>query len=287
MSRQLTFGLQSLGLGWNDLRADWLAFDEAGWDSLWLPDHLSTPNPAAEPSDFLEAWMALAAMAQLTSHARLGVLVSSNTFRHPSVLAKQAVTVDHISGGRLDLGIGAGWFEREHEEFGLELPPIGERVSRYAEALALLDTFLRNDLTTFEGKYYQLHEAPNRPTPVQSPRMPIMVGAHGPRTMKIAARHADIWNSRGTVEEMAERNQAIDAAAIAAGRDPGSIIRSVSYFPARTEERPWASVEAFTSWVERYQAVGFTDFIFEAPAPEQRDVAERIARDVLPQFRAG
>jgi alkanesulfonate monooxygenase SsuD/methylene tetrahydromethanopterin reductase-like flavin-dependent oxidoreductase (luciferase family) len=105
--------------------------------------------------------------------------------------------------------------------------------------------------------------------------------------MKIAARHADIWNSRGTVEEMAERNQAIDAAAHAAGRDPGSIIRSVSYFPARTEERPWASVEAFTSWVERYQAVGFTDFIFEAPAPEQRDVAERIARDVLPQFRAG
>lgn len=285
MSRQLTFGLQSLGLGWDELRTDWLAFDAAGWDSLWLPDHLSTPNPNAEPSDFLEAWMALAAMAQLTSHARLGVLVSSNTFRHPSVLAKQAVTVDHISGGRLDLGIGAGWFEREHEEFGLELPPIGERVSRYAEALALLDEFLRNDLTTFEGKYYQLQEAPNRPTPVQSPRMPIMVGAHGPRTMKIAARHADIWNSRGTVEEMAERNQTMDTAAQAAGRDPASIVRSVSYFPARTEERPWASVDAFTSWVERYREVGFTDFIFEAPGPDQRDVAERVARDVLPQFR--
>jgi alkanesulfonate monooxygenase SsuD/methylene tetrahydromethanopterin reductase-like flavin-dependent oxidoreductase (luciferase family) len=287
MSRQLTFGLQSLGLGWNDLRTDWLAFDAAGWDSLWLPDHLSTPNPNVEPADFLEAWMALAAMAQLTSHARLGVLVSSNTFRHPSVLAKQAVTVDHISGGRLDLGFGAGWFEREHEEFGLELPPIGERVSRYAEALALLDEFLRNDLTTFEGRYYQLREAPNRPTPVQSPRMPILVGAHGPRTMKIAARHADIWNSRGTVEEMAERNRVIDAAATEAGRDPASIIRSVSYFPARTEERPWASVEAFTSWVERYRAVGFTDFIFEAPGPDQRGVADRIARDVLPQFRAG
>jgi alkanesulfonate monooxygenase SsuD/methylene tetrahydromethanopterin reductase-like flavin-dependent oxidoreductase (luciferase family) len=287
MSRQLTFGLQSLGLGWNDLRTDWLAFDAAGWDSLWLPDHLSTPNPNTEPADFLEAWMALAAMAQLTSHARLGVLVSSNTFRHPSVLAKQAVTVDHISGGRLDLGFGAGWFEREHEEFGLELPPIGERVSRYAEALALLDEFLRNDLTTFEGRYYQLREAPNRPTPVQSPRMPILVGAHGPRTMKIAARHADIWNSRGTVEEMAERNRVIDAAATEAGRDPASIIRSVSYFPARTEERPWASVEAFTSWVERYRAVGFTDFIFEAPGPDQRGVADRIARDVLPQFRAG
>lgn len=285
MSRQLTFGLQSLGLGWDDLRTEWLGYDTAGWDSLWLPDHLSTPNPAADPSDFLEAWMALAAMAQLTTRVRLGVLVSSNTFRHPSVLAKMAVTVDHISGGRLDLGIGAGWFEREHEEFGLELPPIGERVSRYAEALALLDEFLRNDLTTFEGKYYQLREAPNRPTPVQSPRMPIMVGAHGARTMKIAARYADIWNSRGTVEEMAERNLAIDAAAEAAGRDPSTIIRSVSYFPARTEERPWASVDAFTSWVERYRAAGFTDFIFEAPGADQREVAERVAQDVLPQLR--
>jgi alkanesulfonate monooxygenase SsuD/methylene tetrahydromethanopterin reductase-like flavin-dependent oxidoreductase (luciferase family) len=198
-----------------------------------------------------------------------------------------AVTVDHISNGRLDLGIGAGWFERKHAEFGIEFPPVGERVSRYAEALALLDEFLTHDLTTFEGKYYQLREAPNRPTPAQSPRMPIMVGAHGPRTMAIAARYANIWNSRGTVEEMAERTGVMDAAATKAGRDPASIVRSVSYFPARTEERPWASVGAFVTWVEQYRAVGYTDFIFEAPGPEQREVAARIARNVLPQFRAG
>ncbi len=287
MSRTLTFGLQSLGLGWSDLKSDWLHYEEEGWDSLWLPDHLSTPNPNADPSDFLEAWMALAAMAQLTSRVRLGVLVSSNTFRHPSVLAKMAVTVDHISNGRLDLGFGAGWFEREHEEFGLELPPIGERVSRYAEALALLDEFLTNDLTTFDGTFYQLKNAPNRPTPVQNPRMPILVGAHGPRTIGIAARYADIWNSRGTVEEMAERNAMIDAAAVRAGRDPGSIVRSVSYFPARTDEQPWASVAAFTTWVEQYRAVGYTDFLFEAPAEADRETASQIAREVLPQFRAG
>lgn len=287
MSRTLTFGLQSLGLGWDELKSDWMAYEAEGWDSLWLPDHLSTPNPGGEPSDFLEAWMALAAMAQLTTRARLGVLVSSNTFRHPGVLAKMAVTVDHISNGRLDLGIGAGWFEREHEEFGLELPPIGERVSRYAEAVALLDEFLTNDLTTFEGEYYQLREAPNRPTPVQSPRMPIMVGAHGKRTIGIAARHADIWNSRGTVEEMAERNAMIDAAAAKVGRDPATIVRSVSYFPFRTDERPWASVDAFTAWVEQYRAIGYTDFLFEAPSAEDRETASRIAREVLPQLRAG
>ncbi len=287
MSRTLTFGLQSLGLGWEDLRSDWLGFEAEGWDSLWLPDHLSTPNPNAEPGDFLEAWMALAAMAQLTSRVRLGVLVSSNTFRHPAVLAKMAVTVDHISNGRLDLGVGAGWFEREHQEFGLELPPIGERVSRFAEALALIDEFLTNDLTTFEGEFYQLKDAPNRPTPVQSPRMPIMVGAHGKRTIGIAARYADIWNSRGTVEEMAERTAMVDAAATRVGRDPGSIVRSVSYFPARTDARPWESVDAFVAWVEQYRAVGYTDFLFEAPGPADRETASRIARDVLPQFRAG
>lgn len=285
MTKNLTFGLQTLGLGWPDVRDAWLDYEAAGWDSLWLPDHLVTPM--GDPDDFHEAWMTLAALANLTSRARIGVLVTSNTFRHPGVLAKQAVTVDHISGGRLDLGLGAGWHEGEHEAFGINLPPIGERVSRYAEALALIDEFLRNDLTTFDGEYYQLREAPNRPTPVQQPRIPIMVGAHGPRTIRIAARHTDIWNSRGTVDEMRERNEALTAAAVHYGREPESIVRSVSYFPFRTDQRPWESEDAFVAWVEQYRAIGFTDFLFEAPPPEHRDVADRIARDILPQLRGG
>lgn len=286
MSQSLTFGLQTmLDSPWTTLVDDWQRYEADGWDSLWVPDHLMPPG--GQPGPFFEAWMAIAALASLTSTARLGVLVSSNTFRHPSVLAKQAVTVDHISNGRLILGVGAGWFEAEHDAFGLELPPIGERVSRFSEAMALLDTFLSNDLTTFEGANYTFRDAPNRPPSVQTPRVPIIVGAHGARTIGVAARHANIWNSRGTVDEMRERNAMMDAACEKAGRDPSAIVRSVSWFPARTDRKVWDSVESFTQWVEEYRAVGFTDFLFEEPAPEQRAVAAEIARDVLPQLRRG
>ncbi len=281
----LTFGIQTLGLPWDELKESWLRYEADGWDALWIPDHLSTPDGV--PGPFLDAWVSLAALASLTSRARIGVLVSSNTFRHPSVLAKQAVTVDHVSNGRLILGIGAGWYEWEHEAFGIDFPPTGLRVSQYGEALDLLDTFLRNDTTSFEGKHYTLREAPNRPAPVQSPRMPIIVGAHGPRTIGIAARHADIWNSRGTVDEMRERNERMDAACEWAGRDPVDVVRSVSYFPSRTEQRPWESVAAFASWVEQYRAIGFTDFIFDAPPLEHRDSAGRIAQELLPELRRG
>ena len=281
----LTFGIQTLGLPWPELRERWLRYEAEGWDTLWIPDHLSTPGGV--PGPFLDAWVALAALASLTTQARIGVLVSSNTFRHPSVLAKQAVTVDHISNGRLALGIGAGWYAWEHEAFGIDFPPTGVRVSQYGEALRLLDTFLRNDTTSFDGEYYSLRGAPNRPAPVQTPRMPIIVGAHGPRTIGLAALYADIWNSRGTVDEMRERNGQMDAACERAGRDPSEVIRSVSYFPVRTERRPWESVEAFADWVEMYRAIGYTDFIFEAPPPEHRDTAERIAQELLPELRRG
>ena len=163
----LTFGIQTLGLPWPELRESWLRYEADGWDSLWIPDHLSTPG--GETGPFLDAWVALAALANLTSRVRIGVLVSSNTFRHPSMLAKQAVTVDHLSNGRLVLGFGAGWYAWEHEAFGIDFPPTGLRVSQYGEALELLDTFLRNDVTSFAGEHYTLRDAPNRPPPVHGP----------------------------------------------------------------------------------------------------------------------
>lgn len=285
MSRRLTFGIQTLGLDWPELRERWSRYEAEGWDSLWIPDHLATP--AGDPVPFLDAWTALAGLAVLTARARIGVLVSSTTFRHPSVLAKQAVTVDHISEGRLVLGVGAGWYAWEHEAFGITFPAVGERVSQLAEALALLDTFLRNATASFAGNTWQLRDAPNLPRPLQQPRMPIIVGAHGPRTIGIAARHADIWNSRGTVEEMRERSAALDAACIRAGRDPATVTRSVCYFPARSPEPVWASVDDFTAWVEKYLAIGFTDFIFDEPPPEHREMATRIATEVLPALQRG
>jgi alkanesulfonate monooxygenase SsuD/methylene tetrahydromethanopterin reductase-like flavin-dependent oxidoreductase (luciferase family) len=279
------FGMQTIqNWTWAETCERWEWFEALGFDSLWLTDHLAR---TAKPDDpYFEAWTLLSALAVVTKRPRLGVLVSSNTFRHPSVLAKQAVTLDHISGGRLELGIGAGWFEPEHEMFGLEFPPTGELVDRYAEALDLLDRYLRNDITSFEGAFYTLREAPNRPAPVQKPRPPLVLGAHGPRMIRLAARYADTWNSRGTPQEMRERNELMDAACAKEGRDPREVKRSLLYVIAQMpEERPWDSMDAFTDFVGRFAEAGVQEFIFQPPEPEKYDMVERVAHEIIPGLR--
>jgi len=284
MTRSLTFGLQTLGLTWPELAERWPGYDAEGWDSLWIPDHLATP--AGDPVPFLDPWTALGGLAMVTSHANIGVLVTSTTFRHPAIIAKSAVTLDQVSRGRAMLGLGAGWFAWEHEAFGIPFPPVGERVSLFADAVAYIDTFLRSSVADYTGTYFRMSGAPNLPRPIQTPRMPIVIGAHGTRVIGIAARYADCWNSRGSVEEMRERNAALDAACGRIGRDPGEIIRSVSYFPSRSPEaKVWSSPAAFVDWVERYRAIGFTDFIFDEPFPEDRETAARIAAEILPELR--
>jgi len=279
------FGMQTIqNWTWAETCERWEWFEALGFDSLWLTDHLTR---TAKPDDpYFEAWTLLSALAVVTKRPRLGVLVSSNTFRHPSVLAKQAVTLDHISGGRLELGIGAGWFELEHEMFGLEFPPTGELVDRYAEALDLLDRYLRNDITSFEGAFYTLREAPNRPAPVQKPRPPLVLGAHGPRMIRLAARYADTWNSRGTPQEMRERNELMDEACAKEGRDPREVKRSLLYVIAQMpEERPWDSVDAFVDYVGRFAEAGVQEFIFQPPDPEHYDMVERVAHEIIPGLR--
>jgi F420-dependent oxidoreductase-like protein len=280
-----TFGIQTLQTcTWPELREQWTSLEALGFDSLWLPDHFV---PTASPEGpFLEAWSLLSALATTTERVRLGVLVSSNTFRHPALLAKQAVTVDHISGGRLELGIGAGWFVWEHERFGLDFPPTKELVDRYEEAVTLLDTYLRSDVSSFNGQHYTLQEAPNRPAPIQRPRPPLVLGAHGRRTIGIAGRFADTWNSRGTPAEIRDRNARLDEAATAAGRDPRSIRRSLLYVIAQMpEEQPWTSVEAFRDFVGRFSDAGMADFILQPPPPDRFAFVEQIASEVIPELR--
>jgi alkanesulfonate monooxygenase SsuD/methylene tetrahydromethanopterin reductase-like flavin-dependent oxidoreductase (luciferase family) len=281
------FGIQIIQTWtWPETRERMKWFESLGFESLWLTDHLTrTANPG-EP--YLEAWTLLSALAIEIEQVRLGVLVSSNTFRHPSVLAKMAVTVDHISNGRLELGVGAGWFKTEHEMFGLDFPETGELVERYAEALDLLDRFLTNDVTTFHGEYYSLQEAPNRPPPVQQPRMPIMIGAHGPRMIRLAARYADTWNTRGTPEEVRQRNLLMDEACRAIDRDPREVKRSLLYVIAQMhEERPWDSVDAFVDFVGRFSEAGVQQFIVQPPDPSEFAMVERVAQDVIPSLRTG
>src|SRR5215207_586244 len=285
MSR-IHFGMQTPPIKtWAEMRDDWLRYEALGFESLWIPDHLIRPFDREEWMQ--EAWTLLAGLAAVTETVRLGILVSCNTFRHPALLAKQAVTVDHVSNGRLELGIGAGWFVPEHEMFGIPFPETAELVARYREAVELIDIYISNDVSSYSGTYYQLTDAPCRPGPIQTPRPPLTLGAHGPVMLRIVARHADRWNTVGTVDQMRERNKRLDDACAAIGRDPKSILRSALYVPAQMpEENPWASVDAFTDYVGRFREAGMKEFLFQPPVDRSWDVIERAATEVMPGLRA-
>ena len=261
----------------------WRYFEELGFDSIWHPDHLLGPSDPTGP--LFEGWTFLAAMAAETSRIRLGLLVGSNVLRHPALLAQQALTVDHISEGRLELGIGCGWFEEEHRRFGIPLFDPPERVDRFSEALEIIDPLLRGETVSYEGRHYRLAEARLRPRPVQSPRPPLMLGAHRPRMLRICARFADLWNSGGTVGEMAARNRILDGACERIGRDPAEIIRSVhvgvSNMVSQGLPDVWSSADAFSEVVGRYAEVGVNMFIIDRPRPDQYHTAERIASQVI------
>jgi F420-dependent oxidoreductase-like protein len=265
----------------------WQYFEQLGFDSVWDCDHFNQPSRPDGP--YFEGWTLLAALAARTERIRVGVLVSSNTFRHPALIAQQAVTLDHISDGRLELGLGAGWFVPEHERFGIPFPPAGERVGRFHEAVQIVDSLLRHETTTFDGRYYRLAYAYVRPAPVQKPRPPLTLGAHRPRMLRICAEYADSWNSFGTVEEMRERNELLDQACAAVGREPREIRRSfygwASQMKAQGLPDPWQSTAAFEDVVGRYLAVGIDEFVIDQPRPEQFGVLEQVVTDVLPALR--
>ena len=286
MADRLLFGIQTPQVRtWPEMLELWQRVEALGFDSAWLPDHLVPPFRPDGP--LLEAWTLLAALAARTERVRLGVLVSCNTFRHPPLLAKQAVTLDHVSDGRLELGIGAGWFAPEHEMFGIDLPGTPELVDRFREAVEVVDLLLRQDVTTYDGSYYQVRKAPFRPAPVQQPRPPLTLGAHGPKMLRIVAEHADRWNSTGTVAEMAERNRVLDEQCAAVGRDPSAILRSHLYVAALLpDERPWDSLEAFRDFVGRFREVGVAEFLLQPPPPDRFAIVERVVSEVTPEVRA-
>jgi len=291
MPRTLQFGIcRNQTLPWPELARQWRLYEELGFDSAWDCDHFQRPSEPEAP--YYEGWTLLAALATQTATIRVGVLVTSNTFRHPALLAKQAMTVDHVSGGRLELGIGTGWYAGEHDRFGLAFPPAPELVGRFQEAVEVVDRLLRQEVTSYEGAYYRLDEALFRPAPLQRPRPPLTLGAHGPRMLGIVARYADRWNSFGTVDEIRERNARLDEQCAAVGRDPGAILRSFfgmaprPTMGGRLERDPWDSVDAFADMVGRYRAVGIEEFIVDGPEPHQFGVMERVAGDLLPRLRA-
>ena len=261
----------------------WQYFEELGFDSIWHCDHLLRSLDPTAP--LFEGWTLLAAMASETSRIRVGALVSSNVLRHPALLAQQAITVDHVSEGRMELGVGCGWFEEEHRRFGIPLFEPGVRVDRFSEALEIIDLLLRGETVSHEGRHYQLSEARLRPRPVQRPRPPLTLAAHGPRMLRICARFGDRWNSFGTVKEIAGRNRILDAECQRIGRDPAEINRSVHIeaFTTAPQRLPdvWSSPGAFAEVLGRYAEAGANEFTITQPRPEQYGTAERIAAEVF------
>ena len=282
MTRRFAFGIcTDQNMSWDTTVERWRLFERLGYESAWLCDHMVQPSRPQGP--YFEAWSLLGALAAVTERIRIGVLVTSNTFRHPAVLAKSAVTVDHVSHGRLEVGLGAGWYEPEHEMFGIPFPPRGELVSRFEEALRVVDVMLREDTGSFDGRYYRLRDARSRPGSVQRPRPPLLVGASGPRMLRIVARHADAWNASGTPEEMRERNRLLDRYCREIGRDPDSLDRSVYYWKAKGGD-PWASRDAFRDWIGPYVEAGVNRFIIDQPAEDQGDMLEWVAVEEAPRM---
>ena len=283
MARRFSFGIcTDQNMGWETTVERWQLLERLGFESAWLCDHLVQPSRPQGP--YFEGWTLLAALAARTERIRIGILVSSNTFRHPSVLAKQAVTVDHIANGRLEVGLGAGWYEPEHSMFGLPFPERGELVSRFEEAVQVVDRLLRQDTSSFDGRYYQLREARSRPPTVQRPRPPFLIGAKGPRMLKIAARYADTWNASGTPEEIRERNRMLDRFCGEIGRDPQTLDRSLYFWVPRSSNDPWASVEDFRAAIEPYVEAGINQFILDQPPDDRLGMLERVAAEIVPSF---
>ena len=290
---------------WDELREGARLAESLGYDSIWSPDHFLTSASYPEGA-YLEAWQVLAAWATLTYRVRLGTLVTPVDFRHPAVLAKMTATLDHVSGGRAVLGLGAGWYEQEYAQFGLHYGPPGERLRRLAETAKICRSLFDETRTTFEGRYYQLKNALAEPKPAQS-RLPILIAADGDRAIGVAARHADWWNCFGTPEEVAAKLALLRDECENAGRDPAGIAPSVTFRPVIVREKREQIDGALqeiaarhrlakpdTRWMvagtaaevaarlRAYVKLGIRMFIVQQRVPWDRESLERFATEVRP-----
>jgi F420-dependent oxidoreductase-like protein len=213
---------------WHEIAAMADHAEATGWDGLYVYDHFMPHDPDGAVLDgpVLEGWTTLTAVAARTSRLRLGTLVLGNLYRHPAVLANMAATLDHVSGGRLLLGIGAGWQQNEHTAYGIDLPPPAPRIDQLEEACAIVRSLLQEPRTWFDGRYYRVTDAPCEPKPVQQP-LPLLIGGRGERrTIPAAARWADEWNAWTTLDSFRHKAAVLDRACEDLGRDPAEVRRS-------------------------------------------------------------
>jgi alkanesulfonate monooxygenase SsuD/methylene tetrahydromethanopterin reductase-like flavin-dependent oxidoreductase (luciferase family) len=296
----LAFGVLTFqAMAYGELRGDVQFAEKIGLDAAWLAD-----QAVPEQLSILEAWTAIAALAANTERIRIGTLVTNAALRNPMLLARQALTVDQVSGGRLDVGIGAGYYEDDHRWLGIEYLDARGRVQRLAEVAEVLDRALRGERVTYSGKHVRLDDAPSV-LPVQLPRPPIWIAVHGATSQRLAARLADAAALVGdeglgleeTLPRFGERMKNLDELCAARGRDPRSLRRC--YLAGFAEEPVFSSLDSAADFIGRFAEAGATDFVFGLVSPVQpafqagvasgqyatREKLEGLVADVLPAFR--
>jgi alkanesulfonate monooxygenase SsuD/methylene tetrahydromethanopterin reductase-like flavin-dependent oxidoreductase (luciferase family) len=256
MAVEIGVYLPQIGLGWPELRARVALCDRLGIDSVWFMDHLYPPGLPQVPS--FEAWTTATAVAAVTERIRVGHLVLAAGFRHPALLAKMAITLDHVSGGRLALGLGSGSYAPEFAEFGVAFPPPRERAERLAETLEVVRRLFLEERASYDGRHYRLRAAPSLPRPLQRPHPPIHVGGAGERrTLPIVARYADVWNCPTyALGELPAKRAVLERECAAIGRDPREIRISLEAVLVLGADRARVA-EALALAERRYPGPGF------------------------------
>ncbi|MEX2393623.1 MAG: TIGR03560 family F420-dependent LLM class oxidoreductase [Actinomycetota bacterium] len=280
--------------------------ERTGWDGVYFADHFMPNAPDATPldGDTLECWSVIAGLAATVPRLRLAPLVTSVTYRHPAVLANIAAAVDHISHGRLLLGVGAGWQENEHAAYGIDLGTVKERLDRFEEAIQVLRSLLSEQRATFTGDYYKVADAPNQPTPVQE-RLPLLIGGGGEkRTMKIAARYADEWNAWTMPDVLEHKVGVLRRHCEDIGRDPSEIRVSTQALLFLSTDEAWlaskregdvgraAVIGTPTEVIDvigRYADAGADEFIVPdftmGPMPRRKETCDLFIEEVVKAFR--
>ncbi len=249
--------------------------EELGFDGAWGFDHFQ-PMYGEGPGETFDGMTTLAALAGLTSTIRLGLLVAGATYRHPSVFATQALTIDHASHGRLELSLGAAWYDKEHTELGIPFPPTGARFDLLEDSLEILQRLFTGEVVSYDGKVVSLRNAQVLPKPVQSPHPPIWIGGAGPkRTLPIVARYADVWHSWGTPSSLQEANDRLDQLATEAGRDPKAIMRATSL--------SLDDLDTARKHAGKWRDAGYGYLVCGWPAAGDAQV-EAFAREVMPEL---
>lgn len=262
-------------VSWQELVRRVKFAEELGFEGVWGFDHFQ-PMYGEGPGECFEGMTTLAALAGVTSRIRLGLLVTGVTYRHPSVLAAQALTIDHASGGRLDLSLGAAWYDKEHRELGIPFPPTGERFDLLEDALEIVTRLFTGEVVSYEGKKVSLHDARLLPTPVQQPRPPIWIGGSGPRrTLPLAARFADVWHAYGTPKSLQDAMTRLDELAVEAGREPSDILRASSL--------SLDDLDTARKHAAKWRDAGYGYLVCGWPG-EGDALVERFAQEVMPEL---